>query len=448
MHGAQKTIFITSFYGLIGRNLLATDILPTLFQEAPEAKVVIVLPQEKEESYRKLFGSERVVVQGVPGEPESGREKFMAKLFFYLCPTESARISYRSLGVNKKYIRMGILWCVTALGNVKIIRKLARQFEYLTMPKNSYAEYFEKYQPTAVFATDMFRHQDVDVLREARARGIRTVGMVRSWDNLSTKGLNRIVPDHVVVQAEKMREDIIRLGDVRPEQISIVGVPHYDGYGKGSKLSREAFFRSMDLDPKKKTLLLSPPLRHYAGDPIAEVIFNAVKDIPDLQVIIRMTLVGKSNIGGLKPIPGKLAIDAPSTAEDFNQADITTGDSHLIDLLQYSDAVAAHISTIVIDGIVFDKPGFFVGFNTKPMPYHKSVRWYFDMDCGRDLITTGAVRLSETVEEFVAQLKAHLADPKLGAKERQLVRERYCYKLDGHSGERLGKVLAEQLSIS
>ncbi len=438
----QKTIFITSFYGLIGRNLLGTDILKTLFAHSSGARVVILLPEEKQKTYQGLFGSDRVIVEGVPSIPETPFELFLAKLFFFLSPTESAKIARSAIREQGKYFHAAILTLIGWLGRIKLIRQLARRSAYLLTRKDRYKKYFNKYNPDLVFATDIFRHQDVEIMREAHLRGVATLGMVRSWDNLSTKGLNHFVPDYVVVQAEKMKEDIVRYGDVYPSKVDVIGVPHYDRYVKDRRKPREEFFHSLNLDPKKKTIILSPPLLYYASDPIAEMIVHALAPFENIQVIVRSALVGKTNLGKLKPIPNALTIDEPESAEDFIKADIMAGDDHLADLLYHCDAMVSHISTLAIDAIVFDKPAFFIGFNTKPMPYHQSVRWFFDMDCARDLIATGGVKLSENVDEFVGQLKAHLADPKLGAEGRQLVRERYCYKLDGKSGERLGNVLA------
>lgn len=440
----QKTIFITSFYGLIGRNLLATNILSTLFQNVPDSRVVIILPEEKQKLYQDLFGSERVIVQGVPNILETKLDLFFAKLFYFLSPTESSRIS-RDAVRQQSAVKAIIAWVLGQLGKSKIIRQAVRVIAYLTASKNRYKKYFDQYRPDLIFATDIFRHQDVDLLRESRSRGIRTLGMVRSWDNISTKGLNHFIPDQVIVQAEKMKEDIIKYGDVNLEKIHIVGVPHYDRYVTDKRIPREEFFKSMNLDPNKKTVVISPPLRHYTTDPIPEVIFNALAPNQDIQFIVRLTLVGKSNIGNLKPIPGKLFIDAPESADDFDQADITAGDRHLADILFHADAIISHLSTLVIDGIVFDRPAFFAGFNTKTMPYHQSVRWFFDMDCARDLLATGAVKLAENVEELVRDVLIQLANPNLGKNERGLVISRYCYKLDGKSGERLGKVIAETI---
>lgn len=442
-----KTIFITSFYGLIGRNLLATDILPTLFKNSPDVKVVILLPKEKQQRYQELFGSDRVIVEGIRSEPETRFELFLAQLFFFLSPTESSRIARDAAKEQGGFLKNVVFWLVGQLGKSRFVRQLARLVAYWAISKNRYKKHLDQYKPDLVFATDIFRHQDVDVLCEARSRGIRTLGMVRSWDNISTKGLNHFIPDHVIVQAEKMKEDVIKYGDVAPEKISIVGVPHYDRYITEKRTPRAEFFKSMNLDPNKKTLVISPPLLYYAIDPIAEMVVNSFLPFEEIQIVVRSALVGKSNLGNIKPIVNKLAIDEPEKANDFDQADILAGDSHLADLLYHCDAVISHISTIAIDGVVFDKPAFFVGFNTKPMLYHQSVRWFFDMDCARDLIATGAVKLSESVEELVQQVTQHLSDPKLGQKEREYLRERYCYKLDGKSGERLGKVISDYLFL-
>src|SRR3989344_2168370 len=442
----QKTIFITSFYGLIGRNLLATDILPTIFKNQPDVKIVVLLPEEKQKRYHELFGSERITVEGTSPIPETSFDLFIAKLFFFLAPTESSRIArdtVREQGGVFKNIVFGVLG---QLGRFKFIRQFTRRLAYIFSVKSRYKKYFDQYQPDLVFITDIFRHQDVDVAREARSRGILTMGMVRSWDNISTKGLNHFITDKVIVQADKMKEDIIKYGDVKSENIFIVGVPHYDRYVKDKRMSREDFFRSFNLDSNKKTVVISPPLRHYTMDPIPEVIFNALEPYQNIQVIVRLTLVGKSNIGDLKPIPGKLAIDAPEAADDFDQADITTNDRHLADILYHADAVISHLSTLAIDAVVFDKPAFFAGFNTKPTPYSKSVRWFFDMDCARDLIATGAVSLAESVEELTRQILPYLQNPDLGKPERESLRKKYCYKLDGKSGERLGKVIVGLLN--
>jgi hypothetical protein len=441
-HEEQKTVFISSFYGLIGRNILSTGFLKKILDNP--VKVVIFLPKEKEESYRKIFGSENVFVEGISYE-ESSYDKFLASIFFSLHGIENARINRAGLISQGKYAGAFFSFCLSKIGRFKLIRKIARSLDYRFATSGHYKKYFEKYKPDLVFATDIFRHQDVDMMREAKKHRILTLGMVRSWDNVSTKGLNRFIPDKMIVHGEHIKEEIVKYCDIEPSKISIVGIPHYDRYITEGRTNREVFFKKFNLDPNKKTLILSPPLRSYTSDPVPETIVNALLPFDNIQTIIRMTLVGKSNIGNLKPIPNKLAIDAPESAENFDQADMTNGDDHLMDLLYHCDVLASHVSTIAIDAIVFGKPAIYVGFNTNPVPYHESIRRFFDLDCARDLVSTGGVELIESLDDFIKCLLRHFADPALGKEGRQNLIHNYCFRLDGKSSERLANVVIDVL---
>jgi len=93
-----------------------------------------------------------------------------------------------------KYFNASFLWLLSKLGHIKLYRKLLRWADFHFMPKKFYKEYFEKYKPDLIFASDVFSAPDVNLLREARARGIFTIGMVRSWDNVTSKGMNRVIP--------------------------------------------------------------------------------------------------------------------------------------------------------------------------------------------------------------------------------------------------------------
>lgn len=440
----KKTIFITSFYGLIGRNILGAGLLRDL--EENSIRAVIFLPKSKQETYQKIFGSKDIIFEGIENTEEGLRDKFMYKIFDFFWSREQARIDREKFIEDKKYIHTATSLIMSWLSRIYIMRKFVRWADYHIMPKNGYEKYFNKYKPNAVFATDIFRHNDVDVLREAKKYEVLTIGMVRSWDNVSTKRMNRIVPDYTIVHGPKIREEIIMHGDVSPGKVVMTGVPHYDQYTAEGRTPREEFFKKLNLDPKKKTLLLSPPLRSYSDDPIAEYIVRALEPFEDIQVVIRMTLVGKSRLGDLRPIPGKLAIDAPETAGDFDHADVLSTDDHLTDLLYHCDAIASHISTIAIDAIVFGKPAIYVGFNSKPTKYSESIRSYFDVDCAKDLVATRGVYLAENIDEFVGRLLRYFANPNLDSEGRKKVVEQYCLKLDGNSSQRLSGAILDILS--
>ena len=90
-----------------------------------------------------------------------------------------------------------------------IFKRWIRWLDYFTMKKSRYSKYFSLYQPRLVFATDVFNDNDVYLLAEALSRKVGTVGMIRSWDNFTTKGFFRVKPDHLLVHNEILKKEAV-----------------------------------------------------------------------------------------------------------------------------------------------------------------------------------------------------------------------------------------------
>src|SRR3990167_3240904 len=400
MQAQQKTIFITSFYGFIGRNLLSTGMLD-IFQQEPNLRIVIFLPPEKKELYKKLFPSDKIIVEGVRNiRGRSKIDKFLGTIFAFSSDVHCWRMERASFWRKGKYLHAALLWLLSKLGRLKAFRQLVRWLDYKIAPKNLYKEYFEKYKPDLIFTTDIFRDQDVYLMREARSRGIFVLGMVRSWDNINSKGLNRIVPDKTVVNSPVIKNEAIKYCDIKPNDIYVVGVHYYD--------------------------------------PIAPAIVKALEFL-DLQVVVRLHMMGKSNIGDLQSVPNKIVIDAPDKVRDPIHADITVTDkdAYLADLLYHSDVVISHISTLTIDAAVFNRPSIFIGFDIAPKPYYESLRRFHDMEYLKKMRETGGVRLAENLNQLVEYTRQYIDNPKLDEEGRKNIVNNYCWKLDGKSSRRL-----------
>lgn len=426
---------MTSFYGLIGRNLLLSGIMDMLRRE-PGVRVVVFLPAKRKESYSNFFTSEQVVIEGVESARGLRVNKWIATIFAYLSDFYNWRLQIKIFWKNGHRLNAAFLWTLTKLGHFKFIRQAARWLDYRVMSKEFYKVYFEKYKPDLVFATDVFRSQDINFLREARHRGIATVGMVRSaWDNVSCKGLNRIIPDTLIVNNPVVKEEVVIFNDVDPKQVRVIGVPQYDRYAGGLRTSREEFFKKLNLDPNKKTVIIAPPMQTYVeSDPLAKVMVDALKDLPNIQFIIRLHMLGKSNIEGLNPEYGKIAIDAPDTTGD--PAKVVKGDQHLGDLLYHSDAVVS-CSSLAIDATIFDKPSVFIGFDAVPKNFGEGLTRFSNLECVTRLCGIGGVRMAKTPAQLAEYVKNYLDNPALDRQGRKEIVDQYCWKLDGGAGERL-----------
>jgi hypothetical protein len=207
---SNKTIFISAFFGLIARNILATDILSILSQKQG-LRIVILAPKGKSKLYKDRFESKNIIVEGVNSVKFNRIEQLFFSLFLNSSDTNSRCICrYHDRRKNNLLIKPFFWWLLAKLSNLKIARELLRSIDYRFMNKTRFSGYFKKYSPDLVFSTDVFEPDDVALMREAKFRNIPTVGMVRSWDNITTHGLNRIIPDKLIVNTPNIKSEAVK----------------------------------------------------------------------------------------------------------------------------------------------------------------------------------------------------------------------------------------------
>ncbi|RJQ36775.1 hypothetical protein C4552_02700 [Candidatus Parcubacteria bacterium] len=440
-----KTVFITCARGIIARNILATDALAKLLER--DVRVVILAPEGRADALRQEYGGERVFIEPVPAPPESGKDRILWVLATNLLPTKTRRV--QRLAKFERDCNRFDYWLsgfTAFLGRFRPVRTLFRAASMRLATAGSYGALFDRWKPDLLFATDVYAPEDVSLMRFARRRGVRVLGMVRSWDNVTSKTLLQYIPEDLVVNAERVRDEIIRYGDMPAERIAIVGIPHYDHYTNTvERTPREEFLRRLGLDPTKKTILFTPPAdRYLQGDPVAPIILDALADLP-AQVLVRMPVVGKSDFAGKAP-PANAVFDAPANSADFVDVHLDrAADRHLADSLAASDLVITWASTMIIDAAVFNKPIILVGFDASPRPYGRSIRQYYDYEHQRHIIDTGGVRLVQKPEELRAWVRRYLTDPREDEAARQVIIREHCYRLDGRAGERLAERIATAL---
>lgn len=79
--------------------------------------------------------------------------------------------------------------------------------------------------PSSAFDPD-----GVDVIKQARASGKRTLFLIDNWDNLSSKCVMLIRPDHVAVWGEQSAGHAVTIQDFQRDQVSLIGTPRFDSY--------------------------------------------------------------------------------------------------------------------------------------------------------------------------------------------------------------------------
>ncbi len=90
--------------------------------------------------------------------------------------------------------------------------------------------YLRERRPDAILATPVieFASGQVEYLKSARKAGVPSAVCVASWDNLTGKGLLRVVPDRVFVWNELQAVEAVEMHGVPRERVVATGAPKFD----------------------------------------------------------------------------------------------------------------------------------------------------------------------------------------------------------------------------
>lgn len=451
----MKTIFISAFNPFILRNILVGDALSVLKTNSDTRAVIFVLDY-KAEFFRKEIGDANVIIEGVKAQQISRQDIIFRFINSSLADTKTLEVHKKSqLEKGRKRLRfLTSLFLMKILSRIKIFKHLSNAFDYWTISKNRFTEHFRNYQPDVVFATDIFNDDDVHLLAEAKSRGVKTVGMIRSWDNFTTKGFLRVRPHKLIVHNEVIKGEAVKYGLLRPENVFVSGIPQYDRYVSETRMPREEFFKKINLDPSRKLILFSPLGKRFSDTDwqIMEILKEFTEKNSELaaQVLVRFTPNDEVPLGNFTPNkyfyidrPGHQFKEGVFRDQELGKKDV----EWLADCLRYSNVVVAGGASIGIDAAIFGKPTiliYFDGFVEKP--YLQSARRYLDYTHGIMARKGNALRGAVSKEELYEHLNDYLKNPDLDNGARQKMLAEQCWKLDGKSGKRIGEFLISQLT--
>jgi len=447
----MKTVFISSFHSFISKNILNTDVLRSL-RDDRGLRVVIFVPAHKADFFRRNYAGGNVVVEGIDvaritsskSKLLLGRLLFLMIDSYYTWYKRIERLDARP-GVFawiKYSIHRALVWL---LSGSKTLNGTVRWLYPRLAPNGFFTRHFDEYRPSLVFSTDVFDPFDTQLLVEAKRRGVKTLGMVRSWDNCWSKGLMPVQPDRLLTNNEIIKEEAVALHDYPSDCIAIVGLPQFDAYVTGTRASRADFFASIGADPAKRLVLFAPAgtILSDTDDQLCEILGRARDEgrLPaDVHFFVRnhpghpadlRSFVGRS--GFTIQDPGQVFGSNPKDTE-LAPDDL----KFLADLLYHSDIVMYVATSLCLDSAVYDKPQIMVSFDGyEKKPYTKSVARYRDEDHMKKLLDTGGARIARSADEWIEAINAYLENPSLDREGRSRIVREQLHKIDGKSGERV-----------
>ena len=432
----------------------------------PEVWLVIAAPEYKLDFYKKEFGRENVLFEPLPDIREPFLGRFLNTLAFNFLDTGTVRQKqyqmYARTGNLPKFISRRLLTIV--FGNKFFLRKFIRLLDpALVNPNKEVLNILDKYKPNLVITPDIILPTDRMFLRAAKSRGIKTIGMVRSWDNLTAKGVIQILPDRLIAQTNQMKLEAIKYADMPEENIAVLGVPQFDNYFRQPKFSRTEFLKSLDIPANRRLILCAPFFDTYSTSSGIKIINTLARAIdsgklsPDLHLLVRYRpesmpedfseekIITHPNI--TITIPYSLPFLRKNKRPDyeFSASDMDM----LFNSIYFSDVTINTISTLTVDAMALDKPVINIRFDGDPgTPKAYKVSLYTGYDHYNFIENAKAVRLAYNMDELISQINQYLKKPQLNREGRKIVRDAQIEFFDGLSGKRFAQFILKELSTA
>jgi hypothetical protein len=154
-------------------------------------------------------------------------------------------------------------------------------------------EYVREQRPDIVLVSPLIELASplLDYLKAARALGLRTGVCVASWDNLTSKGLLRFVPERVFVWNDTQRREAIDLHGIPADRVVATGAARFDDwFAQRPSNSRGELTEKVGLDPRQPYLLYLCSSVFVAPDEVSFVRrwLSALRErLGDVGVIVR-----------------------------------------------------------------------------------------------------------------------------------------------------------------
>ncbi len=345
------------------------------------------------------------------------------------------------------------------LGRFPAIGRLWQKVEGRFIRGDEFDALLQQLQPgvviTANYGTEPF---EVRLLRAAHRRGVPTLAIVPSWDNLSSKGVIGENPRHLAVWNDIMRQEALSLYGFKEAAVHICGGLQFDLYsGVQPTTQREDLLRSLGVDPHRPFVVIGTITPRYFSNnvDIVDIVNQAIIDgqLPaDLQIVVRLhpQVVHDRHFGDdLGPYRQRAAehsriklsiprilrwgtITPPSRDDGFE----------LRTLLELAAVAIMPASTLAIDACALGAPVVGIGFDGyQTKPYSQSVRRTFDFTHYRRIVAEGGLRIADSREALIREVAAYLRQRQRDQDGRARIVASHLGQVDGAAWQRVLRVV-------
>jgi len=368
--------------------------------------------------------------------------------------------------LRRIFVTPAVLLVAAGASRWRSFRRILIACEERLFPGAFHDELFEEYRPDLVIVPSMGNLKGEHfLLRAARRYGVKSVSVVLSWDNSTTRGLPGGKIDHVVAWTPHMRRELVDGMDIEPSKVFVGGVAHFDRHvhlqreGPG----RTEWFEDRGLDPDRELICFGTmsPTRWQTNTDIIEILGEAIEKgrfVRPCQLLVRVHPIYFLKRKGSQKFDDTLEhfrrIDQTSSNIFFDYPEMLSEESlHMADkdmhslgsALKHSDVLVSFFSTLNLEASIFDTPCVNIGFNgfaeSGTVPFSRDIEQVVEFDHIQRLLSYNATPIANSSEDLIEKINAYLIDPGLHREERRRLRDSECGPNLGTAGESLGRFL-------
>jgi len=305
---------------------------------------------------------------------------------------------------------------------------------------NKISKQLKDISPDLVFSTHLVARHEYDYLMTSRSMGIKTLGMVKSFDNLTGKGYLPFKTDYVILWNEVMKKELIEIYNYEESFIRITGVPQFDKYHEKPNINKESFYRKLGLDLNKKTILFSTNHKDLSPDDPLNIDFIQ-KELNNLnaQLIVRL-----HQMDDIKRYPKlklkNVVYQVPGVNEGKSSNQRIANINFVEDLrntLYYSDITINTASTMTLDAVALGKPVINIAFDWKEKVYSKSVRRYYDFLHYLPIVHSNGTYIVNSKKKLIDSIVSSIESPN---SKKEACKKIELQMLDKNHGKACSKV--------
>ena len=261
------------------------------------------------------------------------------------------------------------------------------------------------------------------LILQAEKLKIKTAAFIFSWDNLASKGRMAGNFDRYLVWSDLMKFDLLHFyKSVKSHQIDVVGTPQFEPYVlERYKTDIEHFYAKYNLDSALPIILFTCNDSSSKNDPfylelLAEYIAsNQIKS----NLIVRTSPADEPNrflylqekYPFIKWNFPDWTLTRENHSEPWSQRVPEFDDVvNLKSALQFSDVVINVLSTIILDGFLFNKPSICPVFGNEDKGFDSAIK-FLDYPHLKQVMDSNSVLIVKNESDFMAAVNSVLKNP-------------------------------------